>query len=138
MPTVPVPSSAEVDSDRELLSMHDTHKGLVADLERVTRDVYQSSVNLRETARRLSPSSSVASGYLIFANAYVRFAGAVAQGLRRTSVVERIVEHARAEAEEDRVRREQQSREKQQKPTRRLAPVSVPDTLDDLFGEIEA
>jgi hypothetical protein len=129
------PSTVSEDVDRDLASMRAAHKASLEELNRVLRDLYQTSVNMRGAARRSAQASIVASGYLIFANAYVRFVGAVVQGLRRTHVVNRIVERSIAEAEEARNDQERE-RVRRTRQSQQPALVTEQDTFEDLFGEV--
>jgi hypothetical protein len=97
--------------------------------------------SLRQRVRRVA--SEMASPLVLYATANMRFAGAAVQGLRRTSGVDRIVERAKTNREENiRIEEERLKRDiarkaekkAHQKVEQYTFPVD-PGAVDELYGE---
>ncbi len=97
------------------------------------------SSELRGRAQRYPTETS--QGYLVFANAHLRFASAASQGMKRTAATSRILDRAKAE-QEDRKRREQQELERnaarQRREEQRRLEAPVEDDFLELYGEVVA
>lgn len=107
------------------------------DIEASVARLHKLSSNLRATARRTLDASS--SGYIVFANAHLRFAGMIAQGLRRSGSMDRILVATKREQEEDRHREEAERLDKEARENNRLVEqLSLPtsDDFDELYGEV--
>lgn len=116
---------------------------LVQQIQSARKEVEDASLRLQELASTLrsktrrNPEGS--NGYLLFANAHIRLAGALHQGTRRTASVDRVIRIAQVEQEEVRRREahEEQAR-KVQDNRRQIAKLSLPseDAFDELYGEV--
>lgn len=76
---------------------------------------------------------------IVFANAHLRLAGALNQGLRRAASMDRVLIVARLEREEEERRREQEEqRAVQRKRQQQVAQLQNPtdSDFDDLYGEL--
>lgn len=100
------------------------------------------SEHLRKLAR-VNPDEG-ASHYLVFANAHLRVAGALGQGVRRTASIDRVLATAAEEREqaqqreaENEARREARERAREQeKALERHLTIPQEDAFDELYGEM--
>lgn len=117
-------------------------KDLRGEMERVASRLYELSRVLYTKARR-DPDVEKTPSRILYANAWGRLAGAVGQGLRRTSSADRILERPERERHEreDRERREHavQARREAREHKRAINPSLIPsdgvDDLVELFGQ---
>lgn len=106
------------------------------DVESALTKLTYLSDEMRSRARR-SPETS--SSLVVFANAHLRFASAATQGMRRTSSMDRVLDRAKAEKEENQRREAQErqwaeSRRAQKQVERMILPTD--DAFDELYGEV--
>ncbi len=107
------------------------------DIEASVAKLHELSTDLRTKARRTLDASS--SGYVVFANAHLRFAGMIAQGLRRSGSMDRILVATQREQEESRRREEAERLDREARENNRLVEqLSLPtsDDFDELYGEV--
>ena len=107
------------------------------DIEASVAKLHELSTELRAKARRTLDASS--SGYIVFANSHLRFAGMIAQGLRRSGSMDRILETTKREQEEARRREEAERQAVEAREHNRLVEqLSLPtsDDFDELYGEV--
>jgi len=118
---------------------------LIAQIQGVRKDVEASVTRLQDLCQQLRVEVRQLSGddgahhYLVFTNAHLRLAGALSQGLRRTSSVDRLLTAAKAEQEEtqrrdDRERQYRESRDRERALDRLQLPQD--DDFEDLYGEV--
>jgi hypothetical protein len=97
------------------------------------RKLYEAASLLYEKARR-NPIEG-ASAYVIFANAHLRMANALGQGLRRTASTDRVLKIARDEQEEERRRASvEEEHRKIREGQRRIQKLTL--TSDNAFDEV--
>jgi hypothetical protein len=92
---------------------------------------------LRTRSRRIANDSSAS--HVIFATAHLRFAGAAAQGIKRTVAMDRMLDRAQAGIEEARRREEQETRWRAERAARKKVEELVQpneDAFDELYGEV--
>lgn len=94
------------------------------------RRIYELSQALHQRTRR-NPTDTSTSAFLMYANAWTRFAGMVAQGLRRTVTAERVIVPAMEAPQEP----PPKPRVKDSKESPIRSPLPVHDDLVELFGE---
>jgi hypothetical protein len=101
--------------------------------ERIDQDarrIYELSQALHQRARR-NPAGSTTPAFIMYSNAWTRFAGMVAQGMRRTVTAERVIVPAMEEKPEPPVK----PKLKEPKGKVYRSPLPVNDDLVELFGE---
>jgi hypothetical protein len=111
------------------------------ELEKLANKLQEQSEALRVMSRRSSDDE--AKTYVLFANAHLRYAGAVLQGLRRTASIDRSLKASVAERAETRKREEletekRESRTEARAYTKQLQQLQQPTANDmsELYGEI--
>jgi len=107
------------------------------DLEASVTQLHQLAMDLRAKARRTLDSSS--SGYILYANAHLRVAGALNQGLKRTGSMDRVLVVSKQEEEDERRREEEDRQDKEVREHDRLVEnLSLPsdDDFEELYGEV--
>ena len=95
------------------------------------------SMELRAKSRRNLDEGS--SQYIVYANAHLRLAGALGQGLRRTGSTDRVLDAGRADREEARRRDEVDRQWRESRDQKRALAgldTSLGDAFDDLYSEI--
>jgi hypothetical protein len=119
-------------------------EGLVRDIQAAREDLtsaidrlYRLAVELRTLTRRSLDEG--AQSYIMFANAHMRLAGALNQGVKRTGSTDRILKIGQTEREDAR-RREENLRQRaevreHQKAIDKLVLTSD-DAFDEIYGEI--
>jgi hypothetical protein len=96
--------------------------------------LYELSGELRTKSRRFLADEGT-SNYIMFANAHLRLAGALTQGIRRTASTDRVLEVGQAERDEAR-RRDETEREWREARQKTKASNDLVLTSDDAFDEI--
>lgn len=79
------------------------------------------------------------SAYVVYATSHLRFAGAILQSAKRTSSMDRLLQTARQEQEEVRLREADQMKKREARDTRRrFQKLEIPTDHDfeELYGEI--
>jgi chromosome segregation ATPase len=124
------------------------------ELEELTREVKEARGAVEEANQRLNrvatklrqatrrgESDDTTAQLMVFANAHIRLTGSLASGLRRASVVDRLLNNAETErrerqeaAEREAERQEREERRQQAKP--QLSLPEPEDAFDELYGEI--
>lgn len=112
------------------------HKAREA-IEQDVAHLQDACLELRTVVRRNYDEAS--SSYLVFANAHLRLAGALVQGVRRTASMDRMLNRAQEEREEAR-RREMEHRRAQEvrDHARHVQKLQLPteDAFDEVYGEV--
>lgn len=110
-----------------------------ATIETALMGLQRAASELRDRARRNPDETSA--NHLVYANAHLRLTGALANGIRRTSSMERVLnsaeakrEDARRRDEEDRLRRELRAHERRVNDL--TLPASDVDDFDEVFGDL--
>jgi len=119
-------------------------QGAVQQIQEIRREIETLAARLQEHAhdfRRRARRTPVeeSSSHVVFANAHLRFAGAILQGLRRTASMDRVLETQRAEQREARRREEQETQQRQvYEHSRLVGQLQKPsdDSLVELYSEI--
>jgi len=108
-------------------------------IESALLGLQRTASELRDRARR-NPDE-VSANHLIYANAHLRLTGALANGIRRTASMERVLnsaeakrEDARRREEEDRLRRELRAHERHINSL--TLPTSDVDDFDEVYGDL--
>jgi hypothetical protein len=119
-------------------------EAVVAEIQKLRQDADGVALKLTERSehlRKLARTSldEGASNYLVFANAHLRLAGALAQGFRRTVPMDRLLQAAEdqrldAERREMQAAERQLAREKAHETNRLTIPQD--DDFDELYGDI--
>jgi len=102
----------------------------------VARLQEQADVFRKQSRRALNEESGA---HIAFANAHLRFSGAILQGLRRTASVDRVLETSQAEREGNRRRDEWERQQRQVRDHGRLVDrlrLPTNDPMAELYGEI--
>ena len=102
-------------------------------LDQDARRIYELSRSLYQFARR-TPSGQMTSVYVLYANAWTRFAGMVEQGLRRTSTATRIATASLARVTQEEIQPEEKPSAMRERLTYK-SPLPPSDDLVELFGE---
>lgn len=115
-------------------------EGLVRDIQAAREDLtsaidrlYRLAVELRTLTRRSLDEG--AQSYIMFANAHMRLAGALNQGVKRTGSTDRILKIGQTEREDAR-RREESLRQRAEVKEHQKAIDKLVLTSDDAFDEI--
>jgi len=115
-------------------------ENLVRDIQAVREDLtsnidrlYRLAIELRTLTRRSLDEG--AQSYIMFANAHMRLAGALGQGVKRTGSTDRVLKIGQAEREDAR-RRDEVQRQKAEDRERRKVIDKLVLTSDDAFDEI--
>jgi hypothetical protein len=104
--------------------------------EEITSNIdrlYRLAIELRTMSRRSLDEG--AQSYIMFANAHMRLAGALNQGVKRTGSTDRVLKIGQAEREDAR-RRDEALRQKTEARENRKAIDKLMLTSDDAFDEI--
>jgi hypothetical protein len=107
------------------------------EIEALASRLQEQADAMRKQSRRTLDEDSNAR--IVFANAHIRFAGAMLQGLRRTASVDRTLVTRQADNREDRRRREWEEQQRQVRDHGRLVDrLQLPtnDPMAELYGEI--
>lgn len=98
--------------------------------------LYRLAVELRTLSRRSFDEGS--QSYVVFANAHLRLAGALSQGVRRTGSTDRILKVGQTEREDAR-RRDEMNRQREQVQEHRKVidklALSTDNAFDEVYGE---
>ena len=116
---------------------------MVAQVQKVREDIEANldqlkdlSLALRCRCRRNLGDESMA-GYLVWANAHLRVTGALSNGLRRTSSMDRVLKTSQADREENERRTQEEARRLETREHQRVVDQLMLPTTDDfeeLFG----
>ncbi len=98
------------------------------------RKLHELSVDLRTKSRRFLADEG-SNSYVMFANAHLRLAGALHQGLRRTGSTDRVLKIGQEEREEA-LRREAENLRRQEFYNRQKAANDLILTSDNAFEEL--
>lgn len=115
----------------------DRVKSLRSDIDRAVSQLVDASTELRAVCRRNYDEASAS--YLVFANSHLRLAGALAQGVRRTASMDRMLVNAAREREDAREREAAFQRQQEMRAHSKLVEqlqVPTDDDFQDVFGEI--
>jgi hypothetical protein len=107
------------------------------DVESSVKKLHDLSLALRSKTRRSLDGGS--SGYLVFANAHLRLAGALTQGVKRAASMDRVLKRAQSEQEETRRRaKEDRQRREDRAYQKQLQQLQQPseDAFEQLYGEV--
>lgn len=119
-------------------------EGLVRDIRAAREDLtsnidrlYRLAVELRTLTRRSLDEG--AQSYIMFANAHMRLAGALGQGVKRTGSTDRILKIGQTEREDARRREEvlrQRSDAKEHQKAIDKLMLTSDDAFDEVYGEV--
>lgn len=107
------------------------------EIETLAARLQEQANTFRSRSRRTLDEES--SSHVVFANAHLRFAGAILQGLRRTAFIDRTLEIGRVEREEARQREERELQERQARDSnRQVEQLQLPtdDAMTELYGDL--
>jgi hypothetical protein len=119
-------------------------KELVEQIQAARRVTEESVAKLSELTQQLYSKArrslfDGSSAYVLFANAHLRMAGALSQGMRRTASMDRVLNIAEAEREESR-RRDIQEEERRlvREAQRKVRKLQLPtgDDFDEVYGDV--
>jgi hypothetical protein len=102
-------------------------------IEQDARRIYDLAQTLHHKARRTAPTVATPA-YLMYSNAWIRFAGMVSQGMRRTVTAEKVIVPA-MEQEKNPPPPPPPLPEKKPKDLTFRSPLPFNDDLVELFGE---
>jgi hypothetical protein len=102
-------------------------------MDQDARRIYELSRSIYQFARR-TPSGQLSSAYVLYANAWTRFAGMVDQGLKRTTTASRVITAALEQNAQEAVVEAKKPPIKSDRQIFR-SPLPPNDDLVELFGE---
>lgn len=120
--------------DRELNTLVEGIKKAREDADEAISRLNTLSSELRVKARRASDN-----GYMMFASAHMRLAGALGQGVKRTTSMDRFLSRSKQEREEEERRKELENRLKEAKAAKQAAKKKVDELIqptEDAFEEL--
>jgi hypothetical protein len=130
--SIRLPEEASRDAAEKLVAeIQEARKEIIAQIDQL----YRMSAELRTISRR-EPHSQA---YVAFANAHLRLAGALNQGIRRTRSTDRLLKIGQAEREETRRQEErahQRKRAKEQQKAVDKLVLTTDDDFDEIYGEV--
>lgn len=128
---------SEEANERETEALIEEVKKLRQESETTLAKLAAAAEALRAKSRRIQNASS--SSLVIFATAHLRFAGAAIQGMKRTTSMDRMIDRAKANKEEEARREEQERRWAEERAAKKKIQEMVApsdDAFDELYGEV--
>lgn len=117
---------------------------IVTEISEIRKTMGKSAQRVLELSKALYSYSRRAAGdtsapaYIAYSNAWMRFSGALTQGLKRTETTDRLIERARQEAaqkEEAAIKRAAELKRREQRLAQKQAPQNALGDLIALYGE---
>jgi hypothetical protein len=131
-----------IQEDERIAKHEKDAKGIIAEMDDARKSIEQEVRRLSDLSQKLRTHAlrqkdDMTGGYVAYSNAYVRICGALNQGLRRTASMERVLDTAKANQEESKLReaREEQGR-RMRAHNREIQKLSLPtsDDFDLVYG----
>jgi hypothetical protein len=130
--------------EEERVERHEKEaKTIIAGMDEARKTIEQEILRLADLSQRLRTHAlrqrdDMTSGYLAYSNAYMRICGALNQGLRRTASMGKVLDMAKANQEESKLReaREEEGR-RMRAQNREIQKLSLPtnDDFDLVYGD---
>lgn len=132
---------------RNLESIEERHekeaKEILSQIDETRKSLEQGIAKLAEQSGRLRTHAlrqrnDLTPGYLAFSSAYQRICGALSQGLKRTASMSRVLDTAKANQEESRLREADEEKRRQARAqARQIERLSLPtsDDFDLVYGD---
>jgi hypothetical protein len=130
--------------EEERVERHEKEaKGIISEMDVARKTIEQEVGKLADLSQRLRTHAlrqrdDMTSGYLAYSNAYMRICGALNQGLRRTASMGKVLDTAKANQEESKLRETREEEGRRMRATNReIHKLSLPtsDDFDLVYGE---
>lgn len=132
-------AEAQQQSEKEILELVGQIGEQRKTLEQAALKVHELSVVLQSKARRASLEGS--GHYILYSTAHLRLAGAIGQAVKRTVSMDRVLDKAKSEAEENRrIREADRLQASAREAKKRIAETINPPidySFEELYGEFQ-
>ena len=127
-------NKSDARSTEDFKQLLEEMRGVKSEIDQKAQRLYALSLRLSQGARRIP--DDIAPTYILYANAWQRFAGMVNQGMKRNVAVDRVLKCALDRKSEEKENAVEALRSKHSPKTQSYVHAPTNDDFAELFGEL--